>query len=70
MESISNEGAICGFFKRCFWHHLNKLGFSPKEIQVWLGHSDIKTTMNIYTHIDIGIKENMAAKIDGLFSDF
>ena len=48
--------------------YLNKLGFSPKEIQVWLGHSDIKTTMNIYTHIDIGMKENIAAKIDGLFA--
>lgn len=50
--------------------YLNKLGFSPKEIQVWLGHSDIKTTMNIYTHIDVGMKENIATKIDGLFSDF
>ena len=29
--------------------YLNKLGFTPKEIQVWMGHSDIKTTMNIYT---------------------
>ena len=48
--------------------YLNKLGFSPKEIQVWLGHSDIKTTMNIYTHIDIGMKENIAARIDGLFA--
>ena len=47
--------------------YLNKLGFSPKEIQVWLGHSDIKTTMNIYTHIDVGMKENMAARIDTLF---
>lgn len=50
--------------------YLNKLGFTPKEIQVWLGHSDIKTTMNIYTHIDVGMKQNIAAKIDGLFGDF
>jgi len=47
--------------------YLNKLGFSPKEIQVWLGHSDIKTTMNIYTHIDVGMKEDMAKRIDSLF---
>lgn len=47
--------------------YLNKLGFSPKEIQVWLGHSDIATTMNIYTHIDSGMKEGMARRIDALF---
>jgi integrase len=50
--------------------YLNKLGFSPKEIQVWLGHSDIKTTMNIYTHIDVGMKENIAVRLNGLFGDF
>lgn len=50
--------------------YLNKLGFTPKEIQVWLGHADIKTTMNIYTHIDTGMKENIAARVDGMFGDF
>ena len=50
--------------------YLNKLGFTPKEIQLWLGHADIKTTMNIYTHIDVAMKQNMAAKIDGLFANF
>ena len=49
--------------------YLNKLGFSPKEIQIWLGHSDISTTMNIYTHIDIGMKVGMAEKINTLFGD-
>jgi len=44
------------------------LGFTPKEIQVWLVHSDIKTIMNIYIRIDVGMKENMTAKIDGLFA--
>ena len=47
--------------------YLNKLGFTPKEIQVWLGHSNISTTMHIYTHIDIGMKEGMARRIDALF---
>ena len=50
--------------------YLNKLGFTPKEIQIWMGHSDIKTTMNIYTHIDVGMKENIVARIDGLFAKF
>ena len=27
-------------------------GVSMKEIQEWLGHSDISTTMNIYTHLN------------------
>lgn len=28
------------------------LGYTAKEIQDWLGHADIVTTMNIYTHIE------------------
>ena len=30
---------------------LHANGVSMKEIQVWLGHSDISTTMNIYAHL-------------------
>lgn len=31
---------------------LHELGYTPKEIQDWLGHADFYTTMNIYTHIE------------------
>lgn len=31
-------------------------GVSLKEIQEWLGHSDIGTTSNIYTHLDYSSK--------------
>lgn len=31
-------------------------GISLKEIQEWLGHSDILTTSNIYTHLDFKSK--------------
>lgn len=48
--------------------YLNKLGFSAKEIQIWLGHANVSTTLNIYTHIDTQMKENIALKIDGLFN--
>ena len=27
-------------------------GFTLKDIQEWLGHSDIKVTANIYAHLD------------------
>lgn len=48
--------------------YLLKLGISMKEISVWLGHSDISTTMNIYSHVDIEMKKNTADKINDLFA--
>jgi site-specific recombinase XerD len=48
--------------------YLLKLGVSMKEISVWLGHSDISTTMNIYSHVDIEMKKNAANKINNLFA--
>ena len=39
---------------------LLSLGFNLKEIQAWLGHSDIGTTMNIYAHLDTQSQQNIA----------
>ena len=42
-------------------------GVSLKEIQEWLGHSDIATTSNIYTHLDYSSKIASANAILGYF---
>ena len=42
-------------------------GVSLKEIQEWLGHSDIGTTSNIYTHLDYNTKISSANAILGYY---
>lgn len=39
---------------------LIQMGFTLKDVQEWLGHADIKMTANIYSHLDISRKRNMA----------
>ena len=39
------------------------LGFSVKEIQEWLGHGDINTTLK-YLHFDMNGKRKMLDVID------
>ncbi|HZH59522.1 MAG TPA: site-specific integrase [Metabacillus sp.] len=41
---------------------LFEAGASIKEVQEWLGHSDIQITMNIYTHVTDYLKEQTADK--------
>lgn len=43
------------------------LGWTLKDIQEWLGHSDIKMTANIYAHIAMDRKKDMAASLGEVF---
>ena len=44
------------FATRCF-----EAGIDPKVVQVYLGHADVRTTLNIYTHVDNAmLKENIS----------
>ena len=43
-------------------------GWTLKDIQEWLGHSDITITANIYTHIDITRKQELARNMSNTFT--
>lgn len=38
------------------------------DIQTWLGHADIQTTANIYTHISKTRKEILAKDLENTFA--
>lgn len=38
-------------------------GFTLKDVQEWMGHSDIRMTANIYGHLDTARKQGMADKL-------
>ena len=42
--------------------------FSPKEIMEYMGHSSIKTTMNVYAHVEEKIQREIPDKIAALIS--
>ena len=37
---------------------------------MWLGHGDIGTTMNLYAHVDIEAKRNIANSLNERFQRF
>ena len=39
------------------------MGWTLKDVQEWLGHSDIKMTANIYSHLDTARKTSIAASL-------
>lgn len=42
-------------------------GFTLKDVQEWLGHSDIKMTANVYGHLDIERKKSIAETLASAF---
>lgn len=42
-------------------------GWNVKDIQEWLRHADIETTMNIYTHISDQRKKILAKDLENTF---
>lgn len=46
---------------------LISMGWTLKDVQEWLGHSDIKMTANIYSHLDTTRKSNIAAALADKF---
>ena len=73
-------GCVCGFARLLADHGLRKIRFHDlrhscaslllkqgvpmKQIQKWLGHSDISTTANIYAHLDSQSKQLSAATME------
>ena len=47
---------------------LYEKNWSVKDIQSWLGHKDIETTLNIYTHISNDRKKRLANNMAGTFN--
>jgi len=50
--------------------YLLYLGLDMKDIQMWLGHSDIGTTMNLYAHKGMEAKRNVADILNEKFQRF
>ena len=43
-------------------------GLSVKQVQEFLGHEDVSTTLNIYTHLDLEAKQSTATTMDEILS--
>ena len=51
-------------------NYLKYLGFDLKDIQVWLRHKDIQTTMNIYVNLNDDAKTEIANRLNERFERF
>jgi len=44
--------------------YLIAAGLNPKQVQTYIGHSDVRTTYNIYGHLLPGDEREAAARLD------
>ena len=59
MKYVEKYGVSCASLL------LNR-GFTLKDVQEWMGHSDISVTANIYGHLDIARKQSIADSMTSL----
>jgi integrase len=50
--------------------YLKYLKFDLKDIQIWLRHKDIQTTLNLYMNLDMTAKTNIAENLNERFAQF
>ncbi len=62
------EGFHFHALRHTYTSNLLKCGVLPKDVQEQLGHSDVRTTMNIYAHADRESKRSSARLLDKLVS--
>jgi integrase len=55
--------------RHCAASYLIAAGLNPKEISVYIGHSDIRTTYNRYGHLLPGGHARAATRLDDFFGD-
>lgn len=56
-------------FRHTYASFLLAANVAPKRAQALLGHKDIKTTLNIYTHVSAKEKVNAVAQLNQLFEN-
>ena len=67
-KTIDLHGATAHKFRHTLPTQLSE-HLDPKALQIMMGHSDISTTMNIYTHARMNIPSQTSAAINTVFKD-
>ena len=62
-KTIDLHGASAHIFRHTYASMLHLSGVDPKTIQYILGHADIGTTMNRYTHIAMETVHNAGKRL-------
>ena len=72
MGNIFNPRSVTANFSKLLeqngLRHMVMNGVSMKQVQEWLGHSDIGTTANIYSHLDYKSKITSANVMDNILT--